>query len=68
MHVFHCKLCKHYGEPVTGVCISCIGAQVSEEDFGGKYAPRVYKCVVCGEVDVDAEGGFDTCPECVKKI
>lgn len=27
-----------------------------------------YMCVVCGQVPVDAEDGFDTCPDCANKI
>ena len=30
--------------------------------------PKVYMCVVCGEVPVDVAGGYDTCPECASKI
>ena len=27
-----------------------------------------YKCSVCGINDVDAENGYDTCPECASEI
>jgi hypothetical protein len=30
--------------------------------------PRVYYCTVCHVNTVDAEHGFDTCPDCAKKV
>lgn len=31
-------------------------------------SPRLYFCSTCGVNVVDAEDGYDTCPDCVNKI
>lgn len=33
-----------------------------------KKIPGVYYCSSCGENPVDAENGYDTCPDCVGKV
>jgi len=42
--------------------------RLSEEEGELNRGIVTYYCVVCQKVPVDAEGGYDTCESCLKKV
>lgn len=60
--------CRELDHSLTSIDMAVFWANAAIARRTPVSANSRYLCTVCGKNAVDAAAGFDTCPECVKKI